>query len=66
MAKIQIHLTWKLLSRSWRIYYGNVTSLCSTCDTSRSSVCRLSVMMLHPTHRLELFRNIFAPLDSLY
>jgi len=28
------------------------------------SVCRLSVTLLHPKHRLELFDNIFAPPNS--
>ena len=34
----------------------------SVCLSVRLSVCRLwSVTLLHPTQRLELFGNIFAP-----
>ena len=31
----------------------------------KPSVCRLSVTLLHPIHRVELFGNIFAPSNSL-
>jgi len=29
-----------------------------------SAVCRLSVTLLHPSQRLELFENVFAPPNS--
>jgi len=29
------------------------------------SVCRLSVRLMHPTHRVERFGNIFKPSNSI-
>ena len=29
-----------------------------------SSVCRLSVTLVHPTQAVEIFRNFFSPYDS--
>jgi len=41
---------------------GNVTTLRSAYGISRPPVCRLSVKLLHPRQRLELFDNILHPL----
>jgi len=64
--------TMRCMSRSvkYTVGYKNAAIFCRTLHTLRSAytmsrasvACLLSVTLLHPRHRLELFGNIFHPL----
>ena len=49
--------TWKFI---------NISRTLPRCFRLMTSTIRLSVTFLHPTHRVELFGNIFAPFNSFW
>jgi len=57
VKRMVMMMMMKMMIKVMHSFQPDVSTLC----WARNSACRLSVMLVHPTQRVEFFRNMFAP-----